>query len=64
MATVIRIEPKLAKEAIHTECGAVISYYPYETRDKYHADYGGGGDTYSYLRCPHCGKEFSFIKRY
>jgi len=56
MAKVIRIDETQAKRRTHSDCGAVIEYYPNEVESKVENEpYGGGTDTYHYLTCPHCG---------
>lgn len=57
MAKVIRIDKTKAKRRTHSECGAVIEYFENEVEKKVENEpYGGGTDTYHYLKCPTRGK--------
>ena len=49
MAKVIRIDKLKAKQVTHSECGAVIEYFPNEVTYKNFPDYGGGNDRYGHL---------------
>lgn len=64
MATIVKIEPPKTLLVKHGVCGATIQYELREITEKFHLDYGGGGDTWCYAVCPNCGKEHSWIKRY
>lgn len=63
MATIVKIDPPKQLLAKHAQCGATIQYDLKEVREQYHADYGGGGDTWYTATCPNCGKEHSWVKR-
>jgi len=55
MAKVVRIDKSKAKRRTHSDCGAVIEYFQNEVTSKVENEpYGGGTDTYHYLRCPNC----------
>lgn len=57
MAKVVRIDKSKAKQRTHSSCGAVIEYFENEVEYRNEPEpYGGGSDTYKYLRCPHCGQ--------
>lgn len=57
MAKVVRIDETQAKRRTHFECGAVIEYFQSEIESKVENEpYGGGTDTYHYLRCPNCNR--------
>ena len=57
MAKVIKIDKSKAKRITHSKCGAVIEYYQNEVISKVEDEpYGGGKDTYHYLKCPNCGE--------
>jgi len=57
MAKVIKIDKSKAKQITHSSCGAVIEYFDSEVESKIEDEpYGGGTDTYNYLKCPNCGK--------
>ena len=58
MAKVIKIDKTIAKRRTHSDCGAVIEYFPNEVVSKLEDEpYGGGNDYYHYLTCPNCGKK-------
>lgn len=56
MAKVVRIDETKAKQRTHSSCDAVIEYFENEVETRIESDYGGGSDTYKYLKCPHCGQ--------
>jgi Pyruvate/2-oxoacid:ferredoxin oxidoreductase delta subunit len=47
----------VVKEAICKNCGVTLQYVPNEVTSETHHDYGGGSDTYHYIKCPGCGKK-------
>lgn len=56
MVKIIDTKPhkSVVKEAICRTCGATLEYTPNDVETEIHRDYGGGSDTYSYIRCPNC----------
>jgi hypothetical protein len=57
MAEVVGMDNSKKKRITHSECGAIIEYFPNEVTSKIENEpYGGGTDTYYYLMCPHCKK--------
>lgn len=56
MARLIEIMPEHEKIIVHKDCGAKIGYYPSEVKSAIYYDYGGGSDTWYYIKCPHCRK--------
>ena len=47
----------VVKETICRTCGVTLEYVPNDVTSEIHRDYGGGSDTYHYIRCPNCDKK-------
>jgi ribosomal protein S27E len=46
--------PSLVKQCLCRNCGATLEYIPRDVQKEIHADYGGGRDTYEFIKCPDC----------
>ena len=57
MAKIVPHDPEDFKRTQCEECFVKIEYAPDEVTSSYQSDYGGGGDTYYWIRCPRCGKD-------
>lgn len=59
MVTVVSTNPhpSVVKETICRNCGATLSYVPADIQNKTVRDYGGGSDSYYFIKCPPCGHE-------
>ena len=59
MVTVVSTNPhpSVVKEVICRNCGATLSYVPADIHNKTVRDYGGGSDSYHFIKCPPCGHE-------
>ena len=47
-------DPSVLKEVICSNCGVKLRYAPVDVKHDTHYDYGGGSDTYSWIKCPKC----------
>lgn len=52
-------DPAAVKRCTCGKCAAVLEYTLSDTTTGKHHDYGGGCDTYRYLKCPACGNEIN-----
>ncbi len=59
-AKVVKIDKKKMKMVTHSDCGAVVEYFPNEVQSFIHHDYGGGSDMVYYIICPNCGKQIQW----
>ncbi len=58
MAKVIGQDDTASKRITHSECGAIIEYFPNDIRLLWSGtDYGGGPDGAKGFTCPQCGKD-------
>lgn len=46
--------PTVVRQVVCKNCGVTIEYTPNEIKSKNVSDYGGGSDTYHFLKCPKC----------
>lgn len=44
----------VVKEIVCKNCGATLQYVPADIIEETRTDYGGGSDTYRFIKCPEC----------
>ncbi len=61
MVTVVNPNPhpSVVKRCVCRGCGAELEYTPNEVKERTVGDYGGGSDTYRWIKCPQCSKDVS-----
>ena len=65
MVTVVSTvpHPSVVKEVICRNCGATLNYVPADVQKRTVSDYGGGRDTYEFIKCPPCSHEI-YVRSY
>lgn len=63
MAKIVGRDEKAVKQVTCRNCAARIEYTASETTSHVHHDYGGGSDTYYYLKCPKCSEDINLGSR-
>lgn len=56
MVEIISREPhaSVVKQIIRKHCGATLQYVPNDIEKRVRKDYGGGSETYYFIKCPNC----------
>lgn len=47
-------DPSVVKQILCRNCGVKLEYLPIDVQSYTASDYGGGSDTYYYIKCPKC----------